>query len=116
MALDGVVVDVGDHQRHVLVHAPVAGVVDHHAPASIHLGAHSELTVPPADERIRSSPWIDSSVISCTSSSAPAKATWLPAERDEASGLTSEAGNSRSASTSRMVEPTAPVAPATPTR
>ena len=86
------------------------------APASIHFGAHSELTLPPAEERIRSSPWIESSVISWTSSSHPAKLTLLPAERAEASGRTSAAGNFRSASTSRIVEPTAPVAPATPTR
>src|SRR4051812_18424810 len=85
------------------------------APAATHLGAHSELTLPPAEERIRSSPWIDSSVNSWTSSLDPAKSTLLPAERDEASGLTSEAGNFRSASTSRIVEPTAPVAPAIPT-
>src|SRR3954470_16181874 len=85
------------------------------APASIHFGAHSELTVPPAEERIRSSSWIDSSVISCTSSCEPAKSTLLPADREEARGLTSAAGNFRSASTRRIVEPTAPVAPAIPT-
>jgi len=38
-----------------------------------------------------------------------------PAERSEANGTTSEAGNPRSASTPRIVDPTAPVAPRTPT-
>src|SRR6478736_5289695 len=86
------------------------------APASIHFGAHSELTLPPAEERIRSSPWIESSVSSWTSSCPPPKTTLLPAERAEASGRTSATGNLRSASTSRRVEPTAPVAPTIPTR
>src|SRR3954451_1114328 len=86
------------------------------APASIHFGAHSELTLPPAEERIRSRSWMDSSVISFTSSSEPPNFTLLPAERAEASGRTSAAGNFRSARTRRMVEPTAPVAPAIPTR
>ncbi len=86
------------------------------APASISFGAHSELTLPPAELSTRSSPWIEAPVSSCTSTSEPAKLTLLPAERAEASGTTSLTGNLRSASTSSMVEPTAPVAPRTPTR
>ena len=38
-----------------------------------------------------------------------------PAERAEANGTSSETGNSRSASSSRIVVPTSPVAPSTPT-
>ncbi len=86
------------------------------APASTRRGAHSALTAPPAEERTMSRPWIVSSLSGRHSSSAPFNAIFLPAERSEANGTTSEAGNSRSASTSRMVEPTAPVAPTTPTR
>ena len=62
------------------------------APAATNRGAHSALIAPPADERTRSSPWIDSSVSVRHSSSASPKATRLPAERSEANGTTSEAG------------------------
>ena len=86
------------------------------APAATSRGAHSALTAPPAEERTRSRPWIDSSSSGRHSSSPPANGTRLPAERSEANGTTSEAGKARSASTSSRVEPTAPVAPTTPTR
>ena len=62
-----------------------------------------------------SSPWMDSGVSGRHSSFDPLNSTFLPSERSEAKGTTSRAGKSRSASTSRMVEPTAPVAPTTPT-
>ena len=39
----------------------------------------------------------------------------FPAERSEANGITSETGNSRSLRTLRIVDPTSPVAPSTPT-
>ena len=85
------------------------------APASTIRGAHSELTAPPAEERTMSRPWIASSEIARTSISPSANGTRLPAERSDASATTSLAGKPRSASTARIVEPTAPVAPSTPT-
>ena len=84
------------------------------APAATRRGAHSALTAPPAEESTRSRPWIVSSSSGRHSSSPPANGTRLPAERSEAKGTTSDAGNARSASTSSRVEPTAPVAPTSP--
>ncbi len=86
------------------------------APAATSRGAHSELIAPPAEEMTRSRPWIVSSPSTWHSTSPPANGRRLPAERSEASGRSSATGNERSPSTSRTVEPTAPVAPRTPTR
>ena len=79
-------------------------------------GAHSELIAPPAEESTMSSPLIESSVSSMTSTSSPANGTRLPADRADASGTSSETGKLRSATTSSSVDPTAPVAPRIPTR
>ena len=62
-----------------------------------------------------SSPWIESSLSAWTSSSSSPHSIALPAERSEAKGTTCESGNSRLASRSRIVVPTSPVAPSTPT-
>ena len=86
------------------------------APASTIFGAHSELIAPPADESTMSRPWIDSGVRGRHSISDPLKSSFVPAERSDENGTTSEAGKSRSARTSSRVEPTAPVAPTIPTR
>src|SRR6185369_16838681 len=51
----------------------------------------------------------------CTVTVSPCHSISLPAERSEASGLSSATGNSRSLSSSRIVVPTSPVAPSTPT-
>ena len=56
-----------------------------------------------------------SSVSGRHSSEEPFQGICRPAERSDANGTTSDAGNPRSASTPRIVEPTAPVAPSTPT-
>ena len=69
------------------------------APASTSFGAHSALTAPPAEERTRSRPWIDSSLSARHSSTEPFHSICLPAERSEAKGTTSATGKSRSAST-----------------
>ena len=50
---------------------------------------------------------------SSTAYSRPAKAIFLPADRCEARNLISRKGNFRDWSSSRMMEPTAPVAPTT---
>ena len=85
------------------------------APASTKRGAHSALIDPPAEERTRSRPWIESSLSSRQMSSVPFHSISRPTERSEANGTTSAAGNFRSASSSRIVVPTSPVAPRTPT-
>src|SRR3954463_11505054 len=85
------------------------------APASANRGAHSSLTLDPAEKRAMSKPWIASSSSGRTVSGPPPHSFVRPAERSEAKGTTSSAGNERSCSTSSMVEPTAPVAPTTAT-
>ena len=117
VALDRIRVDLGDDQRHLVVHAPEAGVVDHDRAgvdeARRPLGAdrpagRGEHQVEPGDRLGGQRPALELARRRRRSSG--------PAERSEANGTTSEAGKPRSASTSRIVEPTAPVAPTTPTR
>src|SRR5215207_5180774 len=86
------------------------------APESAKRGAHSALTPEPAENRAISKPWIDSSFSGWTVRLAPPQSRLRPAERSEANGTTSSAGNERSRSTSSIVDPTAPVAPTTATR
>src|SRR3954447_15415459 len=57
-----------------------------------------------------------SSASGATVSCRPAQSSARPAERSEANGTTSSAGNERACSTSSIVDPTAPVAPTTATR
>ena len=85
------------------------------APAATSRGTHSELTAPPAEESTRSRPWIVSSLSGRHSTRPPANSSSRPAERSEANATSSSTGKLRSASTSRIVLPTAPVAPRTPT-
>src|SRR5215208_3851851 len=86
------------------------------APASAKRGAHSALTPEPAEKRAMSKPWIDCSLSGWTVSFVSPQSTLRPAERSEAKGTTSSAGNERSRSTPSIVDPTAPVAPTTATR
>src|SRR5687767_13054659 len=86
------------------------------APASAKRGAHSSLTPEPAENSAMSKPWTASSLRATAVSVPSPNATLRPADRSEANGTTSSAGNERSWSTSSMVEPTAPVAPTTATR
>src|SRR4051812_37594368 len=85
------------------------------APAATSFGAHSALTEPPAEERTTSRPWIVSSLSTLHSTTEPFHSIGFPAERSEAKGTSSATGNPRSTSTSRIVVPTSPVAPSTPT-
>src|SRR5437763_9055532 len=79
-------------------------------------GAYRFDVDPPAENSARSNSPRLSAVSSATSSSSPANATRLPAERADAKAATSAAGKPRSASTSSTTGPTAPVAPTTATR
>jgi hypothetical protein len=85
------------------------------APAATSFGVHSALIEPPAEESTRSRSWIESSFSDWMVRTLPSHSISLPAERSEAKGTTSRAGKSRVASSSRIVEPTKPVAPSTPT-
>ncbi len=75
-------------------------------------GAHSPEVVAPAENRAMSKPWIVSSVSGWTIAPSSSR----PAERAEANGTISRAGNPRSRNFARMTVPTAPVAPTTATR
>src|SRR5215211_1962143 len=86
------------------------------APASAKRGAHSALTPEPAENSAMSKSWIVSSFRGATVRLWSPQAIIRPAERSEANGTTSSAGNERSRSTSSIVDPTAPVAPTTATR
>src|SRR5215210_2500000 len=86
------------------------------APASAKRGAHSALTPEPAEKSAMSKPWIDSPSSGCTVSFVSLQSMLRPADRSEANGTSSSAGNERSRNTSSMVDPTAPVAPTTATR
>ena len=79
-------------------------------------GANRFEVLPPAENRARSKPARASSVSSRTSSCWSPKATRVPAERADANGTTSAAGNSRSRRIESTSGPTAPVAPTTATR
>src|SRR5882757_6062783 len=85
------------------------------APASTKRGDHSELTAPPGEDSTTSQPWIVSAFSGCTVSVPPPHSSFLPAERSDAYATTSRAGKPRSCSSARIVVPTAPVAPITPT-
>src|SRR5262249_28114549 len=71
---------------------------------------------PPAENSARSKPASASSVSSRTVSCRPAYSTVVPADRAEANGTTSAAGNPRSARIESNSGPTAPVAPTPATR
>ena len=100
---------------HVVVHAEVAGVVDDDGARATSFGAHSALIEPPAEERTTSRPWIESSLSGRHSTVPPFHSSCLPVERSEAKGTSSATGKPRSARTPRIVVPTRPVAPTTPT-
>ena len=88
------------------------------APAAVTAARSSFDTLAPQLKSAMSTPSNDSGVISCTTSSPagtcpqPAKGSFLPAERADASARTSLAGKSTSCSTFRNSLPTAPLAPA----
>src|SRR5919107_1815620 len=86
------------------------------APASAKRGAHSALTPEPAEKSAMSKPWIASSVSACAVRMRSPQSIERPAERSDANGTTSSAGNERSRRTPSMVEPTAQVAPTSATR
>src|SRR5829696_1180410 len=86
------------------------------APASAKRGAHSALTPEPAEKSAMSKRWIEWSLSGWTVSFRSPERILRPAERSEANGTTSSAGNERSRNTSSIVDPTAPVAPTTATR
>ena len=117
MFLDGIVVDAGDHQGHVIVHPPVAGVVDDDSPGLDQLrrplGAH--LAARGAEHQVGA---LDRLVGSAdgTRSRIPRRGFSCPPSAPRRRGRTSDSGNLRCARTARIVEPTAPVAPTTPTR
>ena len=117
VAVDRVGVDLGDDQRHVVVHPPVAGVVDDDRAGLDQLrrplgadraAGRGEDEVEALDRLLAQRPALELAAPFHSISLARRSAR-------EANGTTSAAGKSRSASTSRMVEPTAPVAPRTPT-
>jgi hypothetical protein len=82
------------------------------APACAKRGAQSFEVCPPAENSARSKPWIVSSLSGCTM---PTPSISFPAERSEANGTISRAGNSRSRSSCSISVPTCPVAPTTAT-
>ena len=116
VAFQRVAVDFGHDQRDVGLHAPGARVVHDHTAGVANCGAHSRDTPPPAEKSAMSKPSIASSARARTSSWPSPNGNFLPAERSEASGTTSDASKRRSLMTASMVEPTAPVAPTTATR
>ena len=116
MLAQGVRVDLGHDERHVLVHAPLRGVVDDDGARLGEARRPLALTPEPAEKSAMSKPWIASSESATQVSPEPPQGSVRPAERSDANGTTSSAGNERSASTSSIVEPTAPVAPTTATR
>ena len=84
------------------------------APRAAKRGAHSFETAPPAEKIATSNPSSESS--SRRGWTTSPSSSCLPAERSDANGTTSAAGNSRSRSRRRISDPTAPVAPTTATR
>ncbi len=83
------------------------------APASTNRGAHSPDVAPPAEKIARSKPWIVSSDSGWTTR--PPSSS-RPAERSDANGTISRAGNARSRRSRSITVPTCPVAPTTATR
>ena len=84
-------IDLGDHERHVVVHAKRRGVVDHDAPGSVTASRNCLLTPAPAEKSAMSTPSKLAGVISSTTSSPPANATLLAGrarrrERDDPLG------------------------------
>ena len=63
------------------------------APLAAATGAHCFEVLPPAEKRAMSTPLKESSLTARTSISSPLNTTFLPAERGEASGMSSETGN-----------------------
>jgi hypothetical protein len=82
------------------------------APAAAKRGDHSREVPPPALKSATSKPWMVSSFSGWTTRS-PMR---LPAERSDAKGTISSAGNARLSRSDSMIVPTAPVAPTTATR
>src|SRR5690606_17288921 len=78
-------------------------------------GHHSFEMEPPAEKRATSTPSKTSGERAWTVYSVPAKRTFLPALRGEATGTSSPTGNLRSSSTRSIRWPTAPVMPTTAT-
>ena len=85
-------------------------------PAAPARGAYSFETFAPGDEKAMSTPAKSKVARFFTSSGLPLTSIGSPSERAEASGITSSAGNFRSASRSSICRPTLPVAPTTATR
>ncbi len=86
------------------------------APAAAARGECSAETLAPGEDSTMSVPRKSKPARSWTfSSSSSPKDTLTPAERSEATAITSLAGNSRSARVVRISRPTAPVAPTTAT-
>ena len=89
------------------------------APPSTNRGAHSPEMAPPAENSARSKSRIDSSLRARTTRAFPdplGSSRRRPAERSEANGTISRAGNDRSRSSASISVPTCPVAPTTATR
>ena len=81
------------------------------APAAAALGASSFEVEPPAENSTTSRP--AKSAVAASSTTTPSSS--LPAERAEANRRRLATGKLRSARISRIIEPTRPVAPTTPT-
>src|SRR3954470_4732182 len=84
-------------------------------PAAANFGASALDVDPPAEKRAMSSPVGSAVSASSTTTSAPAHGNVLPAERADAKYRISSTGNDRCARMRRIMAPTCPVAPTTPT-
>jgi hypothetical protein len=84
-------------------------------PAAANVGASALELAPPAENSATSRPVGSASAASSTTTSAPCHGSVLPAERAEAKNLISSTGNERCARIRRIMVPTWPVAPTTPT-
>ena len=85
-------------------------------PAAANLGAHSKLSVPPAENNATWGFWARAVSKSTTSMCSPANSTFFPTDRAEATGIKVPTGKARFSNTFNMVRPTMPVAPTTATR
>ena len=95
-AARGGAVHLGDHQRHVGIHAEGARLVDHHAAAPDRLRREPPGRAAAGGESARSKPASESSVSSRTWSFSAANGTRVPAERAERERHHSAAGKPRS--------------------
>ena len=109
-------VDLGNDERHVVVHPERRGVVDHHAPADDHGLAELLAHDAPAENSAMSTPskrlgrhLLDHELATGERHALARGARTRPARS------TRSAGNSRCSSTLSISRPTAPVAPATAT-